>query len=154
MRKGVAPAIALGGLFGGAADLWVACSLSGLPLATIGKVVARGWFGRERAMAGGMEMTLIGLGSHFAIVLIAAGLYVLASLRAPALRQLWFLFGPLYGATIFLVMRFVVLPLSAAGFSMPKGMDLYLEVAGHLFLVGLPIALAARWFIGRSSAAA
>jgi hypothetical protein len=53
--------------------------------------------------------------------------------------------------SIFCVMRFVVLPLSAAGYSMPKPPGLYSEIAGHLFLVGLPIALAARWFIDRPS---
>ena len=55
--------------------------------------------------------------------------------------------GPLYGALIFCVMRFVVLPLSAAGYSMPKPPGLYFEIAGHLFLVGLPIALAARLLV-------
>jgi len=36
---------------------------------------------------------------------------------------------------------------------MPKPPALYGEIAGRLFLVGLPIALAAKWFIGRSSEA-
>lgn len=147
MRKGIVPATLVGGLFGGAADLWVACTLSGLPLLVIGKAVARGWFGREKAMAGGLEVSWIGLASHFAIVLAFAAAYALASLRAPVLRRRWFAFGPLYGALIFCVMRFVVLPLSAAGYSMPKPPDLYWEIAGHLFLVGLPIALAARLFV-------
>jgi uncharacterized membrane protein YagU involved in acid resistance len=147
MRRGVAPATLVGGLFGGAADLWVACTLSGLPLLTIGKAVARGWFGREKAMGGGLEVSWIGLASHFTIVLAFAAVYVAASLRAPALRRLWYSAGPLYGAAIFCVMRFVVLPLSAAGYSMPPQPDLYWEIAGHLFLVGLPIALAARLFV-------
>ena len=147
MRRGVVPATLVGGLFGGAADLWVACTLSGLPLLTIGKAVARGWFGREKAMGGGLEVSWIGLASHFAIVLVFAGVYVAASLRAPVLRRMWFVAGPFYGAGIFCVMRFVVLPLSAAGYSMPPPPDLYWEIAGHLLLVGLPIALAARLFV-------
>jgi hypothetical protein len=149
MRKGVVPATLAGGLVGGAADLWVACTLSGLPLLTIGKAVARGWFGREKAMSGGLEVSTIGLVSHFAIVLTFAAVFVAASLRMPALRRLWFLAGPVYGAAIFCVMRFVVLPLSAAGYSMPKPPDLYWEVAGHLFLVGLPTAFFARLFVGK-----
>ena len=153
MRRGVLPAIVAGGVTAGVCDLAVACTLSGLPLITIGKAVARGWFGRERAMAGGLDVALIGLASHFAIVLVFAAVFVAASLRAPILRQRALLFGPLYGAAIFCVMRFVVLPLSAAGYSMPRPPDLYWEIAGHLFLVGLPIAVAAKWFIGRSSEA-
>ncbi len=151
IRKGVVPSVLAGGLLGAAGDLGVACTLSGLPLLTVGKAVARGWFGRARAMAGGTDVALIGLGSHVAIVLVFAAVFVAASLRQPVLRRLWFVAGPLYGAAIFCVMRFVVLPLSAAGYSMPKPPALYWEIAGHLFLVGLPIALAARWFIGRSS---
>jgi hypothetical protein len=151
MRKGFMPAVLAGGLFGASCDLGVACTMSGLPLLTIGKVVARGWFGKARAMAGGLDTALIGLASHYAIVLVAASLFVAAAIRMPILRRLWFVFGPLYGATIFCFMRFVVLPLSAAGYSMPKPPGLYWEVAGHLFLVGTPIAFAAWWFMGRSS---
>jgi hypothetical protein len=147
MRRGFVPAVLAGGLFGASADLWVACTLSGLPLLRIGKAVARGWFGRERAMAGGLDVAIIGLVSHYAIVLVAASLFVAASLRQPILRRLWFVAGPLYGALIFGVMRFVVLPLSAAGYSMPRPPGLYWEIAGHLFLVGLPIALAARLLV-------
>jgi hypothetical protein len=150
MRRGVIPATLAGGLAGGAADLWVACTLSGLPLLTVGKAVARGWFGREKAMSGGLEVSWIGLASHLAIVLVFAALYVAASLRQPVLRRLWFVLGPLYGGAIFCVMRFVVLPLSAAGYSMPKPPDLYWEIAGHLFLVGLPIAFFARLFVGKA----
>jgi uncharacterized membrane protein YagU involved in acid resistance len=147
MRRGVVPAILAGGLFGAAADLGVACTLSGLPLMTVGKAVARGWFGKARAMAGGTDVALIGLASHFAIVLAFAAAFVLASLRAPVLRRLWLAAGPLYGAFIFGVMRFVVLPLSAAGYAMPRPPGLWFEIGGHLFLVGLPIALAARLLV-------
>ena len=141
-------AILGGGLMAGALDLWVACTLSGLPLLRIGKAVARGWFGAA-AKDGGLDVALIGLASHFAIVLAFAAAFVLVSLHAPILRGLFFLTGPLYGAAIFCFMRFVVLPLSAAGYSMPKPPGLYWEVAGHLFLVGLMIALWARAILGR-----
>jgi uncharacterized membrane protein YagU involved in acid resistance len=145
--RGVVPAILAGGLVGAACDLAVACTLSGLPLMTVGKAVARGWFGKARAMAGGTDVALIGLASHFAIVLAFAAAFVLVSLRAPVLRRLWFVAGPLYGAFIFGVMRFLVLPLSAAGYAMPKPPGLWFEIGGHLFLVGLPIALAARLLV-------
>ena len=79
-------------------------------------------------------------------MLVAAALFTAAAIRQPILRRLWYVTGPLYGATIFCVMRFMVLPLSAAGYSMPKPPGLYGEIAGHLFLVGLPIAFATRWF--------
>ena len=146
MGRGVVPATLAGGLTGGAFDLWVACTLSGVPLMRIGKAVARGWFGAA-AKTGGTDVAIIGLVSHFAIVTAFAAAYVLVSLRAPILRRLFFVFGPLYGAFIFCVMRFVVLPLSAAGYSMPKPPGLYWEIAGHVFLIGLVIAAWARLLV-------
>ena len=144
----VVAAIAAGGLIAGVFDFGVACAESGLPPLTIGKAVARGWFGKA-AMQGGTDVALIGVASHFAIMLAFAAAYVLASLRVPVLRRRFYVFGPLYGAAIFGFMRFVVLPLSAAGFSMPKPPVLYIEFAGHMFLVGLVIAAIARAALGR-----
>lgn len=148
-RSQVSSAILAGGLAAGVFDFCVACAESGLPPMTIGRAVARGWFGKA-AMHGGVDVAAIGIASHFAIMLAFAAAFVLVSLRAPILRRLFFVTGPLYGAAIFVFMRFVVLPLSAAGFSMPKPPVLYIEFAGHMFLVGLVIAGAARWRLGRN----
>ena len=147
-RPNLPAAILVGGLAAGVFDFCVACVESGLPPMTIGKAVARGWFGKA-AMHGGADIALIGIVSHFAIMLAFAAAFVLASLRAPILRRLFFVAGPLYGAAIFFFMRYVVLPLSAAGFSMPKPPVLYFEFAGHMFLVGLVIAASARVFVGK-----
>ena len=141
-------AILGGGLMAGVFDFAVACLESGLPPLTIGKAVARGWYGKA-AMQGGLDVAAVGVASHFAIMLAFATAFVLASLREPALRRWFYLAGPLYGAVIFDVMRFVVLPISAAGYSMPKPPGLYFEVAGHVFLVGLVIAGWARATLGR-----
>ena len=141
-------AILSGGLLAGVFDFCVACAESGLPPMTIGKAVARGWFGKA-AMHGGADVALIGIASHFGIMLCFAAAYVLVSVRAPILRRLFFVAGPVYGAAIFFFMRYVVMPLSAAGFAMPKPPVLYYEFAGHMFLVGLVIAAAARMFVGR-----
>jgi uncharacterized membrane protein YagU involved in acid resistance len=147
-RPRVLTAIIASGLTAGVFDFCVACVESGLPPMTIGKAVARGWFGKA-AMHGGADVALIGIVSHFAIMLAFAAAFVLVSLRAAILRRLFFVTGPLYGAAIFFFMRYVVLPLSAAGFSMPKPPVLYFEFAGHLFLVGLVIAGATRVFLSK-----
>src|SRR5437762_11014406 len=100
-------------------------------------------------MHGGLDVALIGAVSHFTLVLAFGGAFVLASLREPALRRWFYIAGPLYGAVIFDIMRFIVLPLSAAGYSMPKPPVLFFEFAGHVFLVGLVIAAWARGVLGR-----
>jgi len=141
-------AMLAGGLTAGVFDFCVACAESGLPPLTIGKAVARGWFGKA-AMQGGADIAMIGIVSHFGIMLAFAAAFVLVSLRAPTLRRLFFVTGPVYGAAIFFFMRYVVMPLSAAGFAMPKPPVLYYEFAGHMFLVGLVIAGLARLILGR-----
>ena len=148
-RGRVAAAILGAGLTAGVFDFTVACVESGKPPLYIGKAIATGWFGKA-AIQGGLDVSLIGVASHFAIMLSFAAAFVLASLREPALRRWVFVAGPLYGAVIFDVMRFIVMPLSAAGFGMPKPPVLYFEFAGHVFLVGLVIAGWARAMLGRS----
>jgi hypothetical protein len=143
----IATAIVAGGLTAGVFDFAVACVESGLPPMTIGKAVARGWLGKA-SMQGGTDVALIGIASHFAIMLAFAAVFVLASLKEPVLRRRFYVAGPLYGAIIFDVMRFIVLPLSAAGYGMPKPPVLYYEFAGHVFLVGLVIAAWARGLLG------
>jgi hypothetical protein len=144
----IVAAILGAGLTAGVFDFTVACVESGKPPLFIGKAVARGWFGKA-AMDGGLDVSLIGIASHFAIMTAFAAAFVLGSVREPALRRWFWVAGPLYGAVIFDVMRFVVLPLSAAGYGMPKPPILYFEFAGHVFLVGLVIAGWARGLLGR-----
>lgn len=144
----VLTAIAGAGLTAGVFDFTVACLESGKPPMFIGHAVARGWFGAA-AMSGGDDVAVIGIASHFAIMTAFAATFVLASLREPALRRWFFVTGPVYGAVIFDVMRFIVLPLSAAGYGMPKPPVLFYEFAGHVFLVGLVIAGWARGLLGR-----
>jgi hypothetical protein len=55
--------------------------------------------------------------------------------------------GIAYGLALYLAMNFVVMPLSAIHATGGKG-PLYIVITGvlvHMFLVGLPIALMARW---------
>jgi len=141
-------AIVGGGLTAGVFDFTVACVESGKPPLFIGKAVATGWFGKA-AFQGGLDVSLIGIASHFGIMLSFAAAFVLGSVREPALRRWFWVAGPLYGAVVFDVMRFIVMPLSAAGYAMPKPPVLFYELAGHVLLIGLVIAAWARGLLGK-----
>ena len=147
-RSRVLTAILGAGLTAGVLDFSLACVESGKPPLFIGKAVATGWFGKA-AFQGGLDVSLIGIVSHFAIMLCFASAFVLAAVREPALRRWFFIAGPLYGAVIFDVMRFIVMPLSAAGYGMPKPPVLFYEFAGHVFLIGLVMASWTRAMLGR-----
>lgn len=114
------------------------------------QAVASGWLGKA-AFDGGAAAAALGLASHYAIILVATLLFFAASRRWPALRTQAGLAGPLYGLAIFLVMNFVVVPLSAVPFQFHYRLwSTVGELASHLFGVGLPIALITRRaFAGR-----
>jgi hypothetical protein len=147
-RTGVVPAILAGGFTAATFDFIAAMLIYHLPAANVGRAVARGWFGREAAMKGGMDVVAIGVASHYFILIVAAAIFVFTSLRFPILRRMAWITGPLFGICIYVVMHYVVLPLSHAGPGSPRGLQFVEEFCGHMFVIGLPIALWARKFLG------
>jgi len=108
--------------------------------------VATGWLGKD-AWEGGAGSAVLGLVSHYGIALAAATLFYLVSKRVAFLRERAVLSGLIFGVGVFVVMNYVVVPLSAAPFTMPTTFRFVAEnVSGHAILFGLPIALAVRYF--------
>jgi uncharacterized membrane protein YagU involved in acid resistance len=143
-------AILAAGLTAATFDFLFAMGMNHLDWVTIGHAVARGWYGKA-AMQGGLDVALVGVASHYAILLIASAIFVFASLRFPILRRMAWIVGPLFGACIYGVMHYVILPLSAVhAVANPKGIKLVWEVLGHMFGIGLPIALWARAILGQT----
>jgi len=142
-------AIASAGLIAGVLDILSAVVLSivygGTPTRML-QGIASGAIGRDAARAGGAATALLGLGFHFLIAFTAAALYYAASRKLPILVERPFLFGPLYGIAVWLVMSRVVIPLSRI---MPRPFNptsAAIQIAIHIFLIGLPIALIVRRF--------
>ena len=150
-RSGRLRAIVAGGLAAGvldAVDALVAYKLAyGMSPLVIYQFVASGLLGKA-AYAGGAATALLGLAVHFLIAFTAAAVFVLASERFPALRQGSAGWGLAFGVAVFAVMSFVVIPLSRIGASVPPLPLVVNGVLGHALLVGLPIALATRRFLG------
>lgn len=147
-------AILVGGLIGGALDLVFALSFAatkGVSASRVLHVVASGAFGKA-AMDMGVAGSVSGVLFHFGLSLLWAALFALVASRLRVLSAKPWVFGPLFGMVVFFTMRLVVLPLSAypmpVGFTMPAA--LY-DLLSHMFLFGLPIALAHRAFAARST---
>lgn len=138
-------AIMWGGLSAGILDITVAFIRWGKPVRIL-QGIASGLLG-PRAFQGGWETAALGLGLHFFIAFSAAGVYYAASRKLAFLTQRAVLWGFLYGVAVYMVMSWVVVPLSA----FPKtkvpfsGIGLTLSLLTHMFCVGLPIALAVRY---------
>ncbi len=140
--------ILLGGLVAGAFDITYATVISylrkGISPIRVLQSVASGWLG-PASFEGGLPTAALGLASHFFIALVAAAVYVLSSRYLPILVRQPVLCGVVYGFGIYVVMNYVVIPLSRVP---PRPPSAFIVVATgllvHMFLIGVPIALAAR----------
>ena len=112
--RNIAIAILLGGLIAGTVDTGAAVLISGKDALFILKFIAAGLIGKT-ALQGGAGTAALGLALQWAMSLIIAGIYVLASLRLGWLRRAWIQWGLAYGVAVFVVMNYVVRPLSAIG---------------------------------------
>lgn len=143
-----ARAILAGGLAAGVLDIayaFVFWGLRGVAPVRILQSVASGLLGAS-AYQGGAGAAVLGAGLHLLNAFLIAAVYVLASRRLPDLAHRPALWGPLYGIGAYLVMNYVVIPLSAfprRGGS-PAPVVWITGVLVHMLLIGLPIALAAR----------
>jgi hypothetical protein len=136
-------AIAAGGLIAGTLDLTQACILFGwdIPLA-----IAAGLIGKQ-AFQGGIGFYVLGVALHFFIALSAAAIYYSASRRLGFLKEHALVCGLFFGAAVELVMRLVVLPLSALHARGPYELnDLILGLLVHMVVVGLPISFSVKRF--------
>lgn len=99
----------------------------------------------------GTAGSLLGLAVHFALMAIMATVFVLAATRLRALWQKPVVWGFLYGVGTYVVMNLLVVPWR---FDRPLPSTLSAigpQLAFHIFLVGIPIALvAAKHFRSRS----
>lgn len=150
-------AVLVGGGIAATLDLTYACVANGqwgMSPMWVCQSVASGWFGNA-AFDMGMTGALAGAASHYAILFVAATIYLLASARFPVLRTRAVACGALFGALVYLFMNFAVLPLSAFPFHLtypPR--RLFEGLFTHALFVGLPIALSVRrWTHGRDAAA-
>ncbi|HEY1711184.1 MAG TPA: hypothetical protein VGG10_23155 [Rhizomicrobium sp.] len=143
-------AILSGGFAAGLFDIIFASVLSGARPDRVFKYIAAGWVGLPAARAGGFEMVVLGAASHFGLAITFAAFFVLMSRALPVLRRQWVIFGLLYGASLHVFMNTVVVPLSALHRDPFAGtLENYLiNMAGQSVLFGLPIAYAAKRFVG------
>lgn len=150
--QGRIKAILIGGVLGGAFDLafaLVSAASNGIAPARLLQIIASGAFGNA-AMDMGAAGSASGALFHFGLSLLWAALFAMIAARFRAVSAKPWLSGPIFGVIVFFAMRLVVLPLSAypnpVRFAMPGA---FYDLLSHMFLFGLPIALANRAFASR-----
>ncbi|HJT98011.1 MAG TPA: hypothetical protein VJ696_06815, partial [Rhodanobacteraceae bacterium] len=140
-------AILAGGGIAGTLDIIYAITYSairGVPAMRILQSVASGLLG-QAAYEGGAPTAVLGLCLHFAMALLIAAIFYLASRRLAFLTQHAVVSGLAYGVVVYLVMNFAVIPLSAFPTPMTYApVRVAINIVAHMLLFGLPIALATR----------
>lgn len=150
LRPSAFETIVFGGLAIGVLDFLDATLFFGLYFGAafqrIWQGVASGLLGSEAARAGGWNTALLGILLHFVVSFCVATVYYLAARNIPFLIRRPVISGLIYGVLAHLVMKFVVIPLSAIGtvnaYDLPNFLN---SVIGHALVVGLPVALIASW---------
>ena len=111
--------------------------------------VASGALG-QRAFDGGMATAALGLIFHFLIAFTVVIVFYALRRSLRFVREHPLVSGICYGLIVWLMMNFVVLPLSAARPRHALVPDL-IQIAIHMFIIGMPTALLLRRFSGASA---
>ena len=140
--------LCIGALVAGTFDITYAIVFSylrsGVAPSRILQSVASGALGRA-AYDGGTRTAALGLGFHFLNAFIITTIFFIVARSRPALVRTPIAVGAAYGLVVYLVMNYVVIPLSAIGVFPRPAMAVWATgVLVHMFLIGVPIALAAR----------
>ncbi len=153
-RPSLIQVIAGAGLLVGTLDILDAIvfyGLRGVSATRILQGIAFGLIGRT-AFTQGVRSAALGLLLHFFIATTWAAIYLLASRRLPLSRHPW-ISGTLYGITVYIIMNYVVLPLSHVGLRpLPPLIPLINGVGALIVCIGLPLAFIARRYISHQAA--
>ena len=131
-------------------DAFIFYGIRGVAPTRILQGIASGVLGRT-AFGMGSRSALLGLFFHFFIAFSATTAFLLASRKLP-LASHPFLYGSLFGIALYIVMNYVVLPLSKIGMRpTPPFIPLVNGVAALIFCIGIPLALIARRYVAQQT---
>lgn len=125
-------------------DAFIFFGLRGVKPVSILQSIASGVLGRA-SYQGGMRSAALGLLLHFVIAFGVVATYLIVTRLVPALNRRPLVYGMLYGIAVYVVMNFVIVPMSHAALGAGPT-PLIVRANGvliHMFGVGLPAALVA-----------
>jgi len=125
-------------------DAVIFFGLRGVRPIRIFQAIASGLLGRA-AFTGGLRTAFLGVLCHFFIATGIVAVYFAASRKIEVMRRQPVASGIAYGVIAYVVMNYVVIPLSAVTPGGPKPLPVVVNgLLIHMFGVGIPAALAAR----------
>lgn len=134
------------GVLDGVAAVTNAWLRSGITPGRVFRYIASALFGNE-AYAPGWVPVMEGVIIHFLIACIWSLLFFLFYPRITLLRQNKWIVGACYGVLVWLVMTFIVLPLSLVPPLKFSTQGVLTGLAIHMLVIGIPISLLAnKWY--------
>jgi uncharacterized membrane protein YagU involved in acid resistance len=129
------------GLIAGTVDLGAACAINRVRPGPVLRFIASGLLGSPLPHENWVYW--LGMVLQWAMSILIAAIFVIAAVKMPVLLRRWLAAGVAYGAVVFVVMNFVVVPLSRAK-SGPMTVSSVVENLLAMMLFGLIIAYVAR----------
>jgi hypothetical protein len=142
-RRSDIAAILAGGIVAGTVDVGAASLIYLISPVVILRAIAAGVLG-PASFGKGWESAVLGLGLQLAMSNVMAALYVLAVHWIPFFRRAWISGGLVAGIVIFVVMNYVVVPMSAIGKAPKFTAWTFSENLLAMILFGIIIAFFAR----------
>ncbi len=143
-RHAMFPAV-IGGLIAGTVDIGAASVINRLNPIVIMQAIASGALGRA-SFRMGLTSAFLGLVLQWAMSMLIAAIFVGAARRLNILTRRWIAGGLAYGVVVYVIMNYVVVPLSAAKFSGKFTIAGFAENMAAMLLFGLIVAFCARRF--------
>jgi hypothetical protein len=137
--RAVLRTIIIAGFTAGTIDIAAACLINMRSLMVILQAIASGLLGRA-SFQGGAFAAVLGLILQWAMSCLIAAIYVLVVRRMALLRRNWIASGVAFGCIVFIVMNYVVVPLSAVGHAPRFTVATFAENLLAMVLFGLIIA--------------
>lgn len=141
VRDLVAP-ILFGGILAGTLDIGAASLINSANPSRILQAIASGLLGKSAFVDN--SSVALGLVLQWAMAIIIASIFVAAAQWRPVLKRHWVKAGMAYGVVIFVVMNYVVLPLSAIGHPPRFRVVHFMEDILAMLLFGIIVAFFAR----------
>jgi hypothetical protein len=141
--------IVYGGLTVGTLDAIAACTnawfRSGVTPDRVFKYIASALLGRDVAYESGFAPVLLGVLMHYSIAFGVATTFYLISSRLPVLLRYAVIVGMAYGIAVYFVMGYLIVPLTRVQQGQSTWTRMITGIFIHMFCVGLPPALIARY---------
>lgn len=144
--KNLVSGVLLGGFAAGTIDIGAACLIYHIGPSVVLQSIAGGLVGAA-AHHGGLSVSLLGLGLQWAMSLLIAAIYGAAALRLQFLLSRPLPWGLAYGVAIFVVMNYVVMPLSAIGHVPRFTVTTFALNLLAMLAFGLIVSFSARWLM-------